>query len=106
MQPDNDIKLEIDTSSAAPALRLAVKVVPGARRERIVGPHGGALKVMIAQPPEKGAANRALCRLLADSLAVPARQVQVISGHSSPWKTVRIEGVTPQQARRRLLAGK
>ena len=104
MHVPDDLKLEAETGPGCPAVRVAVKVVPGARRQRIVGPHGGALKVMIAQPPEGGAANRALCLLLAKTLGVATRQVQVVVGPGNPWKTVRIEGMTVEQARRRLLA--
>lgn len=103
MTRDDDLMLQAENTASGPAVRLAVKVVPGARRQRIVGPHGGALKVLIAQPAEGGAANRALCRLLAETMAVPLRQVQVASGPTSAWKTVRIAGVTVQQARQRLL---
>lgn len=85
-----------------PSIRLQVKVVPGAKRQRIAGPLGGALKVMIAQPPEGGAANRALCLLLAKHFGVPARQVEVVQGHASAWKTVRVAGLSVEEARARL----
>ena len=104
MTQANDLRLQAETGANGVAVRLAVKVVPGARRQRIVGPHGGALKVMIAQPPEGGAANKALRRLLAQTVGVPLRHVHVVTGMTSAWKTVRIAGVTVQQARQRLLA--
>ena len=85
---------------AGGGFRLAVKVVPGAKRARIVGPHGGALKVTVAQPPEGGAANKAVCRLLAEALGVA--EVEVVQGHGSPWKTVRVSGLSVDEARRRL----
>jgi uncharacterized protein (TIGR00251 family) len=92
---------------AAGGICFAVKVVPGAKRERVVGPHGGALKVMVAQPPEGGAANRAVCRLLAGLLGVAARDVQIVQGPASSWKMVRVSGLGLDQARQRLdqLAG-
>ena len=88
--------------SGAPAVLLAIKAVPGAKRERIVGPHGGALKVMVTQPPEGGAANKAICRLIAEQLGISQRAVTVIAGPASPWKTLRIEGVTTQAVRQAL----
>ena len=98
-----EVHLQADGNSSSPAVRIRVKVVPGAKHQRIVGPHDGALKVLITQPPEGGAANRALCQLLAQTLGVATRQVQIARGQTNAWKTVRIEGVTVAQARRRLL---
>ena len=92
-------------ADGGPAVRVAVKVVPGASRERVAGPHGGALKVMVAQPPEGGAANKAVCRLLAQYFDVAGRAVEVAQGHASPWKTIRVAGLTVQQARQRLAGG-
>ena len=87
---------------AGGGFRLAVKVVPGAKRARIVGPHGGALKVTVAQPPVGGAANKAVCRLLAEALGVAVAEVEVVQGHGAPWKTVRVSGLSVVEARRRL----
>lgn len=99
----HEFSIEQERDAEVPAIRFAVKVVAAARRQEIVGPHGGALKVTISQPPAGGAANRALCRLVAQTLGVPARQVQVIKGISSPWKTLRVEGITAHRAREGLL---
>lgn len=75
------------------AVVLAVYVQPGARRDALVGPHGDALKVRVAAPPEDGRANKAVVALLAATLGVPARSVSVIAGEHSRSKRVRIEGV-------------
>ena len=72
---------------------LPVKVVPKASRERIVGELDGALKVAVAAAPERGAANAAVCKLIAKALGVRTQQVIVESGHASPRKTLRISGV-------------
>ncbi len=72
---------------------LRVKVVPGSRRDQIVGPLGDRLKVKVAAPPEDGRANEALCGLLAKELGVRAQCVRVVAGQTSPEKVVRIEGV-------------
>ena len=56
---------------------LAVQVQPGARATRLVGAYGEGIKVQVAVAPEKGAANRALCKFLAATLAVPAAAVSV-----------------------------
>jgi len=84
------------------ATLIAVKVVPGASRSRIAGPHGDALKVQVAAPPERGRANDAVCELFAETLGVPRRDVSVVRGATSPAKTIRIEGLSPAEVARRL----
>jgi uncharacterized protein (TIGR00251 family) len=84
-------------------LLLAVKVVPNASRDRIVGELAGALKITVAAPAEKGAANKAVCRLIARALGVRVQQVSVDAGLTSPHKTLRISGISQQELRRTLL---
>ena len=73
-------------------LELAIKVVPGASRSGIAGVLGDRLKVRVAAPPEGGKANRALVEVLARWLGV--RDVEIIAGHSSAEKIVRVSGVS------------
>lgn len=73
---------------------LPVKVVPKSSRDRIVGELDGALKIAVSAAPEKGAANQAVCKLVAKSLGIRTQQVSVDAGHGSPRKTLRITGVT------------
>lgn len=70
--------------------RLRVRVRPRARRTGILGPHGGALKIAVSAPAERGKANRATSELLASVLGIPASSVVVVAGESSPDKTIRI----------------
>lgn len=79
-------------------LELRVKVVPGARRSEVVGPLGDRLKVRVAAPAESGKANRALIDLLREFL--DAREIEIVSGRSSPEKVVRIAAATETQRRR------
>ena len=81
---------------------LALKVVPGAKRDRIVGELGDALKVAVSKPPEDGAANRAVEQLLAEALGLPVAQVEIVRGHSNPRKEVLLRGVTAAFAQERL----
>ncbi|WP_439817998.1 DUF167 domain-containing protein [Zavarzinia sp. CC-PAN008] len=53
------------------------------------------LRARVAEAPEKGRANHALCRLLADAFGVPGGAVRVESGAASRTKTVRIDGAAP-----------
>ena len=81
---------------------LAVKVVPGASREKVVGPLGERLKVTVRKPAERGAANRALCELLAGALGVRAADVEVLRGEGRPEKEILIRGLAPEEVGRRL----
>jgi len=58
--------------------------------------------VRVTAAPEDGKANDAVVRLLADTLALPARDVQIVSGRSSRDKTVALEGMRPEEIERRL----
>ncbi len=71
-----------------------VRVVPRSRRNEVVGLHGDALKVRLTAPPEKGRANRALRELLADRLGVATSSVEILSGHTSRQKRLRVCGVS------------
>lgn len=75
-------------------IRFAIKVVPGASRDRVVGALGHALKIAVSKPPEGGAANRAVVALLAETLGVPTSQVHVVRGHTSPRKEILVTGVS------------
>jgi uncharacterized protein (TIGR00251 family) len=81
---------------------LNIKVVPGARKDRVVGPYGDAIKVQVSAPPEGGKANAAVVKVLAEALGVKAAQVELISGHTQPRKVVRIDGLEIEAVNERL----
>jgi len=78
---------------------MLVKVVPKSSRDRIVGELDGALKVAVSAAPEKGAANKAVCKLIAKAMGLRNSQVQVDTGHASPRKTLRITGTSIEHVR-------
>ncbi|MCP4497287.1 MAG: DUF167 domain-containing protein [Phycisphaeraceae bacterium] len=85
---------------------MRLKVVPGARRDAVVGLLGDRLKVRVAAAPEAGRANVAVRRLLAETLGVAVGDVGLIAVTASSMKTVEVTGdVTRLDAvLRRLLA--
>lgn len=85
---------------------LKVRVTPGARLSRVLGPHGDAVKVAIAAPPEGGRANAALRAFLAERLGLKLSAVRVLRGASSRDKRIGVEGLDLDGALRRLLAGR
>ena len=86
-------------------LVFTVRVVPRASRSGVAGEHAGALRVRVAAPPVDGAANEELVRTLARALNVPARDVEITSGHASKLKQVRVSNVT-RDLLERLAGGK
>ena len=89
-------------SSGPNAFHLALKVVPGASRDRIVGEHGDALKVAVTKPPEDGAANEAVEKFLREQLELPRRDICLIGGFASRDKVIRITGLTREQLTARI----
>lgn len=81
---------------------LRIKVIPGARQNRIVGRYGDAIKIRIAAPPEAGKANEAVGHLLAEALGVQPARIQLLRGHTQPKKVLQINGLTPSELDSRL----
>jgi uncharacterized protein len=69
----------------------------------VVGERAGAVVIRVTAPPVDGRANDALCAFVANRLGVAAGRVQVVRGHTSRDKLLRIEGVDAAAARRALL---
>ena len=81
---------------------IAVKVVPSAAQDEIVGWLEGVLKVRVMAPPQDGRANRALEVLLAAKLRLKKSAVTVAAGLASARKRVAIEGLTRDEIIRRI----
>lgn len=73
--------------------RIAVALTPRADRDELVGIRDGVLHARVCAPPVGGAANRALCRLIARSAGVAPSHVSVIRGGHARQKLVAVEGV-------------
>jgi hypothetical protein len=78
---------------AAPSCTLAIKAIPNAPRNVVVGWLGEALKVKIHAPPVEGRANEVLCEFLAGELGLSRRAVTVLRGDTSRQKLIRIDGL-------------
>jgi len=83
---------------------LRLRVVPGARRPGVVGRHGEAWKVRVAPPAEAGKANDAVLALLAYTLDVPVRDLELTAGAASRDKLVALDGLSGEIADARLSA--
>jgi uncharacterized protein len=76
-------------------LLLSVKLQPRASASEIGEPLGGELRVKVTAPPVDAAANEALLRLLAETLDCSRGQVELVRGHTSRHKTIKLRGLTP-----------
>jgi uncharacterized protein (TIGR00251 family) len=85
--------------TAATSATLSLRIQPGAKREGVVGMYGDAVKIAIAAPAVDGKANDALLRLLASLLHIPRASIEIVSGHTSRSKVVRVLGFTAEQVR-------
>ena len=85
--------------------RLAVRLVPRASRDEIVGFEGETLRVRVTAPPVAGRANAALTRLVAKRLGVARGAVRVVAGQGSRQKVLAVDGLAAEEVRRRLEGG-
>ncbi len=90
--------------AAADGVRLQLRVKPGGRSDRLVGPHDGALKLEVRAAPDRGRANDAVIRLLAGVLGVGRSQVGVIAGMTGRDKVASVSGLSAVDVVRRLEA--
>jgi uncharacterized protein len=81
---------------------ISVRAIPRAARNSIDGWHGSFLKVHLQAPPVDGKANAALIVLLAETLGVSRKQIEITSGESSRTKRVRVHGLSAKQVNMRL----
>jgi len=82
---------------------LSVKLQPRASANEIAGPLGAELRIKVTAPPVDAAANEALVALLAGWLDCARGRVELIRGHKSRHKVVKLHGFEPEEALRILL---
>jgi uncharacterized protein (TIGR00251 family) len=69
---------------------LEIRVLPRARRNEVGGERNGRLLVRTTAPPVDDQANASVCKQVAEYLGVPAKRVEIASGHRSRDKVIRI----------------
>jgi uncharacterized protein (TIGR00251 family) len=83
---------------------LEVRVQTKASRNRVEVGEGRKLRVYVTSPPESGKANEAVVSLLSKKLGVAKSGIVIVRGLRARDKLVRIEGMTPDEALKRLSA--
>ena len=82
---------------------LHVKALAAARKNEFRGVENGRLKIATTTVPEKGQANEAILRQLADRMKLARRQLELIRGATSNQKTFLIRGMQLAEVQQRLV---
>ena len=84
---------------------LAVEVTPGAKRDLFpagFNPWRKTIGCRVAAPALEGRANVAVVSVIAESLGVPRKAVQIQSGATSSLKKVRVAGMKKRDCTARI----
>jgi uncharacterized protein len=83
---------------------LSIKLQPRASANEIGEALGNELRIKVTAPPVDAAANEALVKLLAQQLDCPRNRVELVRGHTSRHKTVKLYGLGVEDVLKRLTA--
>ena len=72
---------------------LHLRAKPNARANQLLRAADGSLTIRLKAPPQEGLANAVLLAFLADAFGVPKARIDLLSGHTSPFKKVSIQGL-------------
>jgi uncharacterized protein len=84
-------------------VELSVSVVPRSSRLEIAGIHNNTLRIKLTSPPVDNEANTQCCAFLAKLLGIAKGQVSIVHGKTSRRKVVKIERVSVELIRDKLL---
>jgi hypothetical protein len=79
------------------SILLKVYLQPKSSKNEIVGPYRDGIKIKVTAPPNEGKANEALIRLLGKELGISPSSIEIIKGHHSREKTLKVLGVPSQE---------
>lgn len=88
-----------------PSTRFKVRVIPRASKDEIAGIRGDAIAIRINAPPEKGKANKALRKFVAEKLGVRTGDVRITAGKTSRTKLLAVKGMSKRDVRSKLDVG-
>ena len=86
----------------ADGVLLSVKLQPRASANEIGEALGAELRIKVTAPPVEAAANEALLRLLAQQLHCPRNRVDIVRGHTSRHKVIKLYGLAVEDIVSRL----
>jgi uncharacterized protein (TIGR00251 family) len=74
-----------------------VYLQPRSSQNEIVGPYRDGIKIKVTAPPIEGKANEALVQFLARKFGISSSCIEILRGHHSREKTLKILGLAPQE---------
>ena len=86
----------------ADGVLLSVRLQPRASASEIGEALGNELRIKVTAPPVEAAANEALLKLLAQQLHCPRNRVDIVRGHTSRHKTVKLHGLAVEDVAAKL----
>jgi uncharacterized protein len=92
----------VSLESTANGILLPVRAQAGARRNRIVGEHDGALKVAVTQAAERGKANKAIIEVLCEAIGLRRSQLELVGGVTAPQKRFLVRDATLEDLQERI----
>lgn len=81
---------------------IKILLQPRASKNEVKGIQDDRLKVRLKSPPVDGEANKELIGFMAKLLGVKKAEVEITSGLASRRKTLRIDGLSKEEAVKRL----
>ena len=89
-------------SSQSDGVVILIKLQPRASSNEVAEPLGGELRIKVTAPPVDAVANEALLRLLAKKLDCPRNHTELLRGHTSRHKVVKVYGLSAEEVLSRL----
>lgn len=84
-------------------IKLFIRLTPGSSTDKIQGIYEDEqqtyLKISVTSPPEEGKANKNLIAFLSKHLKIPKTKIQLLTGHTSRYKTLLLEGMEENKIR-------
>ncbi len=81
---------------------LKVYLQPKSSKNEIVGPFRDGIKIKVTAPPIGGKANEALIQFLAKELRISLSSIEILKGHHSREKTLRISNPYPLDFKKKI----
>ena len=85
---------------------MSIRLQPRASRNEVGEAAGNELRIKVTAPPVDSAANEALLRLLAEHLDCARSQIELVRGHTSRHKVVKLHGLDAETVLARLTVSK